>query len=170
MIPPETNESQAGYALNLLGAQELVNWAVDAIVSGSDSKNLRILAGLQPPFDQDEIRRLFNAILPDLPLDPLPEQLIIPTYIESILKKMLSEKLSRNEALRRLSDLCIQRNYDRALMDFYNLYYAKWDLDSGPVQWYWKDADHSNIDQIIDNFARQWLTHHAMKQNHGLSL
>jgi len=42
-------------------------------------------------------------------------------------------------------------------MDFYNLYFAKDDLSVQEVQWYWENANRSNIDQVITNFFNDWL-------------
>jgi hypothetical protein len=168
MIPPRTNELQAGCGLNLTQSQELVDWATDAIVFGCDSKSLRILAGLQSPFDQDEVKRLFDASLKELGAEKLPTQLCLPIYIALILNEVLNNKLSKNEALRRLSNLCIQLNYDRQLMDFYLLYNAKSDLESETEQWYWPGANRSNIDEIINEYARQWLSDHEAKLHREL--
>lgn len=147
--------------MRLIDSQEVVNWATDAIVFGSDSKCLRILAGLCPPFDRDEIKRLLGAALKELQIDELPEQLQVPVYVTSILKAMLDKELPRNEALRRISDLYLQRNYDGHLKDFYHLYYAKWDLESYNEQYYWAGANRSNIDRLIDDYSKKWLKNHA---------
>ena len=45
-------------------------------------------------------------------------------------------------------------------MDFYLLHYALDDLRHEDVQWYWPDADKSNIHSIIDERSRRWLAEH----------
>ena len=164
MLPPRTYEVQAGYALGLVETQVIVDWALDAIVADYDSKSLRVLAGLDAPFDQEEVRRLYSAAFAELGIRLLPEESHVRFYITFVLRAMLSGKYGRKEALERLADLHIARGYDRELTDFYLLYHAKWDLESAEVQWYWKDADRSNIDRIIEEHARNWLSNHAIEE------
>ncbi|HWC58571.1 MAG TPA: hypothetical protein VHC44_02680 [Verrucomicrobiae bacterium] len=165
MIPSRTIDVQASYGLHLISSQELVDWATDAIVFGCDSRNLRLLVGLQSPFDSDEVKRLFKVALKELQIEELPAERYVPTYITSILKAMLNREIPRNEALRCLADLYTQQNLDRQLQDFSNLYYAKWDLECYNEQYYWRGAKHSNIDKIIDKYAMNWLNEHAIKKN-----
>ena len=160
MIPPRTIDVQVAYIFQLITSEELVAWAVDAIVFGCDSKSLRLLAGLQVPFDREEVDRLFKAVLKDLQIEDLPSEQHIPIFIASTLKAMLNKEFSRKEALQRLSDLYQQLNFDRQLSDFYNLYNAVWDLETETQQWYWRGADRSNIDTIIDEYAANWLIEH----------
>lgn len=164
MLPSRTYEVQSGYALGLVESQAIVTWALDAIVAGFDSKSLRILAGLDGPLDQEEIRRLYSAAFAELGIRPLPEAAHVRFYVTSVLRAMLSGTFGRKEALERLSDLHISRGYDRELTDFYLLYHAKWDLESSEVQWYWEDANRSNIDRIIEEHARNWLSNHASEE------
>jgi hypothetical protein len=162
MIPPQTYEVQVGYALNLIDSEAVVAWAIDAIISGSDSESLRILAGLEQPFDQEEVKRLHRKSLRELGIIERPPESHVLFYIHSILQKMLAEKLTRKAALKSLADLCTNRNYDPKLWDFYLLYNAKWDLELQAVQWYWKNADRSNIDIVIDHYATNWLKEHTV--------
>lgn len=147
--------------MGLIDSEGIVKWAVDAIVFGSDSKSLRVLAGLQPPLDQIEIKRLFTLALRELEIKEIPSELHATFYIQSILEKMLREKISRKDVLKCISNLCIDRNYDSEFWDFYLLYNAISDLESEPVQRYWNGADRSNIDMIVDEYARKWLHSHA---------
>ena len=160
MLPPRTYEVQAGYALALLEMEAVVSWAADALVAGFDSRSLRILAGLEPPLDQLEVGRLYSMAFTELGIRSLAEKEHIPFYIASVLRTMLSEKIERKKAMKRLADLHIDRGYDSQLRDFYLLYHAKSDLKSEEVQWYWQNADRSNIDQVVDEYAKHWLANH----------
>ena len=157
MPPPKTYEIQSGYALGLVSMKEIIGWAVGALEAGFDSKSLRILAGLDGDIDQQEVARLHSACFKELDISPLPEQSHLRFYASLVLREMLADRLPRREAFKRLSELCISLSYPKELMDFYLLYHAKWDLESAEVQWYWKGADRSNIDAIIDEHATSWL-------------
>jgi hypothetical protein len=162
MIPPRTHEIQSGYALQLVTMKEVIDWAIDAVVGGFDSPSLRILAGLTDS-DQAEVGRYFSLVFRELQIPPLREELYVRFYTTLVLRELLSAKLGKKEALKRLSDLCIARGYEKELMDFYLLYHAKWDLETQQVQWYWKDADRSNIDRIIEEYANHWLKTYAVQ-------
>jgi hypothetical protein len=47
---------------------------------------------------------------------------------------------------------------DARLTDFYLLYYAKNDLTEDEVQWYWEGANRENIDGIIKEQFKNWLS------------
>ncbi len=154
MLPPDTYETQVGHAVGDLGLDALVAWAVDAVVAGYDSPSLRILAGLQPPLDQSEVRRLYSAAFTELGIRPLPREAHGRFCIDAILRAMLGGGLDRKEAMRRAAGFDPGR-------DFYLLFHAKWDLERQTVQFYIGNADRSNIDQLIDDRARRWLEEHG---------
>jgi hypothetical protein len=151
-IPPRTYEVQAGHLLGLQPLQGWVDWADEAIIAGYDSQSLRILAGLQPPFDDQEINRLSNKAFIELNIVPLKRENCIPYYIAPILHQNSEGRLTQNEALLKLKDLCLATNYKKPFMDFYLLYFAASDLETSEVQWYWKGANRENIAKIIDDY------------------
>ena len=51
--------------------ERVVDWAVDAIVQGWDSESLRMLAGLSPVHDREEISGLLTAALRELGRAPV---------------------------------------------------------------------------------------------------
>jgi hypothetical protein len=156
-IPPRTYELQAGYILGLQILQDWVDWALETIVAGYDSQSLRILAGLQPPFDSNEISRLSIKIFAELNIVPLNRDNCVPCYIASIIGQSVDGKLSQKDALAKLKDLYLARDYDKELMDFSQLYYAFEDLEHSGNQWYWKGANRRNIHKIIDDYFQNWL-------------
>jgi hypothetical protein len=79
------------------------------------------------------------------------------TFTAAILKQMLSGQMHRRDALERLKDLYLARQYDPTTRDFYLLFHALDDLSSEPHQWYWDGATRENVGQIIDDCAADWL-------------
>jgi hypothetical protein len=159
-IPPHTYEIQAGHILGLNNLQDMVDWAGEAIVGGYDSQSLRILAGLQAPFDDKEINRLFNKAFDELDIVSLTRQNCVPFYIVPIVRKAVEGRLTKKEALEKLKDLCLALNHEKALMKFYLLYHALSDLEISELQWYWKGATRDNINEIIDDYFQGWLKNH----------
>lgn len=162
-IPPRTYEIQAGYILGLQNLQGLVDWADEAIVAGCDSPNLRILAGLQAPFDDQEVNRLFNKSFAELNIISLSRENCVPFYVAPVIHNVVEGKLTRKKALEKLKDACLATNYEKELMNFYLLYYALSDLETSDVQWYWKEANRVNITQVIDDYFQNWLKNHSQR-------
>jgi hypothetical protein len=160
-IPARAYEIQARYILGLRVLPEWVDWAAEAIVAGYDSQSLRILAGLQPPFDDQELNRLSNKSFSELNIVPLKKESCIPFYTTLILRKALDGQLTQREALEKLKDMCVATGYEKPLMDFYRLYFALTDLETSEVQWYWKGANRENIAKIIDDYFQNWLKNHS---------
>ena len=56
-----------------------------------------------------------------------------------------------------IKDLCIARDYQRDIYDFYLLYFAYTDLQESEVQWYWEGATRENIASIVRDRAEVFL-------------
>jgi hypothetical protein len=165
MIPSRTHEIEAWYALGFVQSQAVVEWALDAITAGWDSASLRILAGLEPPLDNLEVKRLHSAAFAELGIRPLPPEAHVRYYIASLLRRLVKGELRIQDALYRLAAVYTGGGHDYKLVyDFYRLYHAKDSLDSGWDQYYWNGADQSNVDQIIYEQARRWLEEQAEEE------
>jgi hypothetical protein len=160
-IPTRTYEIQAGYILGLQILQDWVDWATEAIIAGYDSQSLRILAGLQPPFDPNEIDRLSTRSFAELNIVPLKRENCIPYYTAAILRRTSNHEFAQKEALTKLKDLYLATDYEKSLKDFYMLYHALYDLETSEVQWYWEGANRENIHKIIDDYLQNWLKNHG---------
>jgi len=160
-IPPRTYEVQTGFNLGMLRSEDWVDWAGEAITADFDSPSLRILAGLQSPYDDIEINRLWNKSFVELKIIPLPEEQIVPFFVSTILQQTLTRKQSQKQTLTTLMSLCLSKKYDRQLMDFYLLYHAMSDLEHDTTQWYWDGANRNNISKIVDDYFHSWLKNHG---------
>ena len=160
-IPPRTYEIQAGYILGFENLQSWVDWADEAIVAGFDSQSLRILAGLQQPYDELEINRLSTKAFIELNIIPLKVESCISYYITTILRQTLDGKLTQKQTLLKLMQLYLATHHEKSLKDFYLLYHAASDLETSKDQWYWKGANRKNIAKIIDDYFQDWLKNHG---------
>lgn len=140
--------------------QDWVDWAVEAILAGYDSRSLRVLAGLQPPFDDSEINRLSKNAFIELNIPPLTRGNCVPHYVVPILRRILDGTLTQKEALNKLNDLYLATGHDNSLKAFYLLYFAACDLETSEVQRYWKGANRNNINEIIDAHIQDWLNNY----------
>jgi hypothetical protein len=175
MIPPRTYELQSWRALGLAQSEAVIEWALAAINAGYDSYSLRILAGLGPPFDELEVRRLYSAACAELGIPSLPVQEHVKCYIGSVLRQMLDRKLSREDAMSRLASLYCNGQRARPpnpfsygyqlARNFYILANQKEDFNTpSGFDAYWKGDTKSNVDSIIDGEARNWLEAHAKEE------
>lgn len=140
------------------------DWAIKMIEAGYESENLYMLAGETKPYNQFELQQLTNKVLQDLKLDYSDKDAVIRNYVYYLISTSVDRPETYYRTLRELRDICIQLDMDSQYMDFYLLYYAKDDLMEDEVQWYWDGANRENIDQIIRDKFRQWLSEFEQKQ------
>ena len=136
-----------------------VDWAVDMLVAGFDTDNLRILAGETEPINQFYAQDLVEKILSELKLDYSDKEYVVKNYALFLIEKSLSSKLDNFKTLRILKDICVELDYADYLYDFYLLYYAKEDFEYSEYQYYWKknNLTKENIDGFISTYFKNYL-------------
>jgi hypothetical protein len=144
------------YQRNLPGSEELVIWAIDMMEAGFDSEHLRELAGTEKPYDSFQALELVRKVFKELSIDTSSNEKITANYLYYLVSQAISGKKNYLSVLRGLREVCISEYYEKELMDFYLLCYAKEDLEMDTVQWYWPDADRGNIDAIIKDYFLAW--------------
>lgn len=152
-----TQEIVAMRALNRTFDEKWTDWAVLMLEQGHDTPHLRILAGWDPPFNQFEMTAVVDQTLAELGLDWSNQQTAVTEFAVVLLEEMLSGERSTQSVLQILTDICIELDYAGFLYDFYLLYFAQDDLGYAEHQWYWPDADRSNIEVKIREYATAWL-------------
>ena len=141
-----------------------IDWAIEMIEAGYESENLYMLAGETKPYNQFELHELTNKLFQDLRLDFSDKDEVIRNYVYYLISNSVEHPETYYKALRELREICLQLDYDSRYMDFYLLYFAKDDLMVDEVQWYWEGANRENIDQIIRDKFKQWLSEFEQKQ------
>jgi hypothetical protein len=137
-----------------------IDWAVEMLMSGFDTENLVILAGISPPYDQFELQSLTNKVLEELRLDYSNREKTIRGYVRYLIQTGTAEELdviSSLKILRELRDLYYELDYDNSILTFYNLYYGLEDLQHDDVQWYVDGMDKDNMLSFVKNTFGQWL-------------
>ncbi|GHT57907.1 hypothetical protein AGMMS50239_01270 [Bacteroidia bacterium] len=136
-----------------------IDWAVNMLVAGFDTENLRILAGESEPINQFYAQDLAEKVLSELNLDYSDQEKIIKEYVLFLIEKSLNGEIDNFKTLEILKDICIELDYLNCLYDFYLLYYAKEDLRYSEFQYYWEknNLDRENIDDFITLYFRNYL-------------
>ena len=141
-----------------------IDWAIEMIDAGYESESLYMLAGETKPYNQFELQELTNKVFQDLRFDYSDKDTVIWNYVYYLISNSIEHPGTYYKTLRELREICLQFNYDSRYMDFYLLYFTKDDLMVDEVQWYWEGANRENIDQIIRNKFKQWLSEFEQKQ------
>jgi hypothetical protein len=135
-----------------------IDWALEMMEAGYQSDNLYMLAGETKPFNQFELHELTRKVLEDLGFSYADKDAVLRNYIYYLISTSVDRPETYLKTLRELKNICQDLDLDTAYMDFYLLYYAKEDLTADEVQWYWDGANRENIDEIIQERFRKWMT------------
>ncbi|XLS27660.1 hypothetical protein ACJD0Z_10675 [Flavobacteriaceae bacterium M23B6Z8] len=159
---------QSHKALEPFDYKIAVDWAIELIREGKETDNVLMLASFSEPIERHEISPYISAVLNDFGLEELEfdDALIAQTHF-------LLTKILRNEAIREnlqsLSQVCINNDYDKRIMDFYLLYHGWWELEDIGANYYYDGADLNNIESILKLEAKIWIDKYIHgKENLGL--
>lgn len=147
---------QSHKALEPFDYKIAVDWAIELIREGKESDNVLMLASFSEPIEKYEISPYIRALLNELGLEELncDDALIAQTHFLLI-------KILRNEAIREnlqsLSQVCINSDYDKRIMNFYLLYHGWWELEDIGANYYYEGADLNNIESILKLEAKIWI-------------
>lgn len=134
-----------------------VDWAIEMVEAGFESKNLYMLAGSYPPFNQFEMKELTTAVMRDLSIEYSDKYTAIRNYSYFLIKNAVNNPEIFFSTLYKLRGFYYELDHDDLYGDFYFLYYAKDDLLVDENQWYWDGANRDNIDTIIKERFIQWI-------------
>ena len=147
----------ADKALQQTCGQECVDWAISMLEQGRDGHYLTMLAGTSPPFNHFEVADYRDRSLRELGITDISDSAAVTTYAAEHLRLALAGEADLISTLNVIKDLCIARDYQSDIYDFYTLYFAYTDLQESDFQWYWQGATRENIVSIIRNRAEAFL-------------
>lgn len=134
------------------------DWAIEMMEVGFEVDSLYELAGISRPFNQFELQVLTNKVLEDLNLDYSDKEKTIKNYAYFIIKSNVGNASKYYDVLKEFRDIYYELDMDNEYKAFALLYWAKDDLLSQEVQWYWDGANRTNIDRIIKEQFELWVT------------
>tara|TARA_R110000796_G_scaffold252557_1_gene387734 strand:+ start:128249 stop:128743 length:495 start_codon:yes stop_codon:yes gene_type:complete len=132
-------------------------WAVDMMMAGFDTEHIVELAGISKPYNQFELGALTDRVFNELRIDFSDQQSLVIKYTTFLAKEVLMGRRDLLNSLRSLNQLFNKTEFDQIIQDFYLLYFAKEDLISSEIQWYWEGANRDNIDTICMEQFEKWL-------------
>jgi hypothetical protein len=131
-----------------LGA-DAAEWATEQLAQGCDTQHLRQLAGTTGAENTFEIEELFDRTARELGLViPSPEDAIVD-YARELARDYLDHRISREQLLYELCDLCISTDYKKELYPFYLLRWTHDDLKENTFSFYRRDATRENFESLL---------------------
>lgn len=152
-----TSQLLASKALQETAGQQCVDWAITMLEQGYESDHLLRLAGMVPPYNHFEISYLRDRALEELNVEDVAIDVALTRFASQIVTEALNGGRTMLSAMEIIKDLCIGNDYQSNLMDFYLLYFAYTDLQQFDVQWYWPNATHNNIEEIVRERAIEFV-------------
>lgn len=137
--------------------QRWADWAVEMMLAGFETESLPMLALLEKPYNQFELKELTDRILDELGLSNQDKGLVMCNYASYLINLGIKEERDISSVLNSLKDMYLALDGDATFLNFYLLAYAKEDLNFSEVQYYWDGADRTNIDKIISEEFQKWI-------------
>lgn len=162
MTSPSTAFVQALRVLGEPCGQTEVDWAVGMLVAGHKGQHLAMLASAHPPHNAFELAPLRDRALDEVDAAPVHDGWALYVYVAEVLDAGLAEGGDLVGAVRMIRELYLANEYDRALVDFYQLSYAHGVLEQGDEQWDWPGATRDTTDRILRERAGAFVAEMAL--------
>lgn len=158
MISNLTYKMVAYSDLKSVNGDECIDWAIEMLQLGHETPSLLILAGLSKPTNEFEVRDYLKSALRELNLDEKTGDAATLSYCGYYIAKIAAGHEVK-QSLGIIYEVCLAKNYEKALFDFSLLHWAWGDLDYGnDHQHYWPNAYKNNIEQIAIQTAKEWIS------------
>lgn len=141
-----TAQILAERALQKTCDERCIQWAIDLLESGYDSGEVCRLSTMRPPHNHFELASLRDKVLDELGFQSISKDDAITMYVTELISDALSGRSGLDDVLEQVKEFCVANDYQSNIHDFYLLYYARLDLREQDYQYYWPEADRSNID------------------------
>jgi len=145
-------------AIKLVNNDEFIDWAIEMVELGYETRSLLILAGFSYPLDFFEAVPYIKSSIKELGLEPRTGENATISYASYYARK-IARKDSIRKNLGELYDFYNLQYSETPMNTFWHLYWA-WDtidFKTGGHNPHWPGADQSNIEQIVIVEAKKWL-------------
>ena len=151
-----TNQLLLDRALDLAADEDYVAWAVSRLVAGDDTPALRVLAGLNPSFDRQEIGKYFLRACQQLSIELPDLSSNRPRDAATLIGRLFDlEVLSAEHVVGRMARLYVESDYSDPLLEVW--YYIDQELSvrGTPEEAYLSYYPHGlrNLDAVV---RREW--------------
>lgn len=140
--------------------EEYVEWAIHMLEQGHDTPNLCILAGLEPLLNHFEVQDHFNRSLKELGIERTEKEEEIKRYAIETVRHISKGIIDHKVGVSTLNAVCIASDYPSYLMDWYSLYDAMIDIDSGHYPNGFPEAYGKDFREVVLNVAKKFLSEH----------
>jgi hypothetical protein len=144
-------------ALRQLSTGDYVDWAVEMLVHGYDSHSLRILASLDRFATAFEAEDYFYRSFNELNLKPPDSDTAVRAYACEIARRMIEGKITGHDGVRALYGICIETDYARDFIIWYQLHEALDSLHYGQTPFTYETATLDNFDEIANREAANFI-------------
>ncbi|HET6408623.1 MAG TPA: hypothetical protein VFG14_12130 [Chthoniobacteraceae bacterium] len=152
-----TSAIQARHALGRAQAGDYIDWAVDALALGSDSPNLRILAGLDRFISPFEAEEHFKKARKELGLSAPGRQQAILDYAISLAETILEPGSDYQTIVSKLAELCHSNEYPDFLMEWYSVEDGLADIRAGCYPYGYEALYQADPRKIVTNIAQAFI-------------
>src|SRR5262249_24836072 len=129
-------------------ASDYVDWATAMLEQGHDSKNVRMLAGLEGD-NTFEARDHFLRAMRELNLTEPDRRTAMRAYACELAQQLASGTIDPATGVRHLYDMCIAEGYPHDLMIWYHLDDAIVDVAAGNHPWFYPTLTPQNQSKVI---------------------
>jgi hypothetical protein len=120
-----TKQLFARIYLEKITSDNFVDWAIDCLEEGLDTKNLRMLVASEKPYYSNDIELRFNKALNELGWKKPTQDESLLSLAKEFANKILKEIISPTEGLREIYLISIELNHPQELRN-----------------WFWLDEGH----------------------------
>jgi hypothetical protein len=141
-----------------------VTWAENMVLAGFESEHLIILLGEIAPFNGFEMDALLDRIQDELKapkVGTVAEAIRIITTAHVL--RFVRGLTDSASTMSTLAELYGDDDNANSIYDFYLLHYAANDLGKGEDQYYWPDANRTNIERIIKDRCLEWVRENPLE-------
>ncbi len=144
-------------ALGQLSSSDYVDWAGEMLMQNYDSHSLRILAGLDRFAGAIEAEDYFLRSLKELELNQPDSETAIRAYACEIAQRMIEGKITGRDGVRALYKICIETEYAREFVIWYELDDALDSLLHGDYPFTYESATLGSFDDIAKREATNFI-------------
>jgi hypothetical protein len=148
--------------------EQCIDWAIRLLESGHETTATCRLAAKLKPHNHFDLASLRDQILTELGVFDTSNDDAITMFATELLRHANDGTMDVDTVLTEVKDLYISNDLaPDEIYDFYSLCYARADLKEQEFQYYWPDADRSNIETITRDRIREFVTEH---RNRGITM
>ena len=144
-------------ALGCASAEDIVAWAVEAMVNGMSSDSLSVLAGFDSGVSSFELDEYFRKTKKDLGLIEPTRGEAIQAYAIHLARRILEHDGDFRSIVAKLSRLCSTNYYPSTLMEWHELDDGLCDIEAKNYPFAYDELYNADPRSVVEQAARSFL-------------